>query len=78
MLDVRELTAEAFAPSGQVIAPLRTGGQGSETSHSLVVGADPFLRSQGDQLVALARRDAVRRSTEQRERSRSAVPPLRR
>src|SRR5437588_1588546 len=28
MLDVRELTAEAFAPYGQVIAPLRTGGQG--------------------------------------------------
>ena len=28
ILDVRELTAEAFAPYGQVIAPLRTGGQG--------------------------------------------------
>src|SRR5438874_11856565 len=28
MLEVRELTAEAFAPYGQVIAPLRTGGQG--------------------------------------------------
>ena len=27
MLDVRELTAEAFAPYGQVITPLRTGGQ---------------------------------------------------
>ena len=33
MLDIRELTAEAFAPYGQVIAPLRTGGQGAETSH---------------------------------------------
>jgi ureidoglycolate hydrolase len=31
MLDVRELTTEAFAPYGQVIAPLRTGGQGAET-----------------------------------------------
>ena len=31
MLDIRELTAEAFAPYGQVIAPLRTGGQGAET-----------------------------------------------
>ena len=28
MLDIRELTPEAFAPYGQVIAPLRTGGQG--------------------------------------------------
>ena len=33
MLDVRELTAEAFAPYGQVIAPLRTGGQGVETRY---------------------------------------------
>jgi hypothetical protein len=33
MLEVRELTAEAFAPYGQVIAPLRTGGQGAETSY---------------------------------------------
>jgi hypothetical protein len=33
MLDVRELTAEAFAPYGQVIAPLRTGGQGAEASY---------------------------------------------
>src|SRR3974390_2953743 len=33
MLDVHELTAEAFAPYGQIIAPLRTGGQGSETHH---------------------------------------------
>jgi ureidoglycolate hydrolase len=33
MLDIRELTAEAFAPYGQVIAPLRTGGQGAETGH---------------------------------------------
>ena len=27
MLEVRELTTEAFAPYGQVIAPLRTGGR---------------------------------------------------
>ena len=33
MLDVRELTAEAFAPYGQIIAPQRTGGQGVESSH---------------------------------------------
>jgi len=33
MLDIRELTAEAFAPYGQVIAPLRTGGQGAETRY---------------------------------------------
>src|SRR4030081_4047496 len=33
MLDIRELTAEAFAPYGQVIAPLRTGGQGAETGY---------------------------------------------
>ena len=26
MLELRELTEEAFAPYGQVIAPLRTGG----------------------------------------------------
>jgi ureidoglycolate lyase len=33
MLNVRELTAEAFAPYGQVIEPLRTGGQGAETRY---------------------------------------------
>jgi len=33
LLDVRELTAEDFAPYGQVIAPLRTGGQGAETRY---------------------------------------------
>src|SRR4051812_49887611 len=33
MLEIRELTEEAFAPYGQVIAPLRTGGQGAETSY---------------------------------------------
>ena len=26
VLDVKDLTAEAFAPYGEVIAPLRTGG----------------------------------------------------
>ena len=33
MLDIRELTVEAFAPFGQIIAPLRTGGQGAETRY---------------------------------------------
>jgi len=33
MLEVRELTAEAFAPYGQIVAPLRTGGQGAETAY---------------------------------------------
>jgi len=28
MLEPRELTPEAFAPYGQIVAPLRTGGQG--------------------------------------------------
>ncbi len=31
MLDIRELTPEAFAPYGEIIAPLRTGGQGAAT-----------------------------------------------
>jgi len=33
MLDIRELTEDAFAPYGQVIAPLRTGGQGVGAHH---------------------------------------------
>ena len=33
MLDLRELTSEAFAPYGQIVAPLRTGGQGAETQY---------------------------------------------
>jgi hypothetical protein len=33
MLDISELTAETFAPYGQIIAPLRTGGQGAETRY---------------------------------------------
>jgi len=33
VLDVKDLTAEAFAPYGEVIAPLRTGGQGAETGY---------------------------------------------
>ena len=49
MLDIRELTAEAFAPYGQVIAPLRTGGQGAETSY------DGTVNLAG--LAALARTD---------------------
>src|SRR5260221_2194266 len=45
MLDIRELTAEAFAPYGQVIAPLRTGGQGAET------GPDPEVSAGEAKLV---------------------------
>jgi ureidoglycolate hydrolase len=33
MRDIRELTAEAFAPYGQVIVPLHTSGQSAETSY---------------------------------------------
>jgi hypothetical protein len=33
MLEIRELTAEAFAPYGQVIAPQRTRGQRAETGY---------------------------------------------
>ena len=33
MLDIRHLTVEAFAPYGQVIVPLRTGGQGAAMHH---------------------------------------------
>src|SRR5947208_6438156 len=33
LLEVRELTVEAFAPYGEVVMPLRTGGQGAETSY---------------------------------------------
>jgi ureidoglycolate hydrolase len=33
MLDIAELTPGAFAPYGQIIAPLRTGGQGAETKY---------------------------------------------
>jgi ureidoglycolate hydrolase len=45
MLDIRELTTEAFAPYGQVVAPLRTGGQGAETSY------DPETSAREAQLV---------------------------
>src|SRR4051794_6157334 len=33
MLELRDLTPEAFAPYGQVITKLRTGGQGAETTY---------------------------------------------
>src|SRR4051812_36901707 len=33
MLDLQELTPESFAPYGQIITPLRTGGQGAETRY---------------------------------------------
>src|SRR2546423_15251737 len=45
ILDIRELTVEAFAPYGQVVAPLRTGGQGAET------GYDPEVSSSEAKLV---------------------------
>jgi len=44
MLDVRELTAEGFAPYGQVIAPLRTGGQGPETGYDPEASASEIFR----------------------------------
>ena len=33
MLEIRELTPEAFAPYGQIVRPLKTGGQGAETGY---------------------------------------------
>ena len=45
MLDVRELTGEAFAPYGQIIVPLQTGGQGAET------GYDPETSAREAKLV---------------------------
>src|SRR5215471_20141746 len=45
MLEVRELTAQAFAPYGEVIAPLRTGGQGTAT------GSDPEASTNEAKLV---------------------------
>jgi hypothetical protein len=33
VLDIRALTTEALTPYGQVIVPLRTGGQSAETSY---------------------------------------------
>jgi ureidoglycolate hydrolase len=33
MLEIRELTPEAFAPYGQIVTPLKTGGQGAETGY---------------------------------------------
>src|SRR5215469_5293080 len=45
MLEVRELTPEAFAPYGQIIAPLKTGGQGAET------GYDPETSTREAKLV---------------------------
>jgi len=34
LLEVRQLTPDAFAPYGQISAPLRTGGQGAETGYN--------------------------------------------
>lgn len=45
MLDVRELTPEAFEPYGQVITPLRVAGQGVETQY------DPETSGSEAQLV---------------------------
>ena len=39
MLEIRELTTEAFAPYGQVVAPLRTGGQGTENHYNPEISA---------------------------------------
>ena len=39
LLDIQELTPEAFAPYGEVIAPLRTGGQGAASHHNPETGA---------------------------------------
>ena len=33
MLEIRELTPGAFAPYGQIVMPLKTGGQGAETGY---------------------------------------------
>jgi ureidoglycolate hydrolase len=38
LLDINELTHEAFAPYGEIIAPLRTGGQGTANSHDPEAG----------------------------------------
>ena len=45
MLEVRELTPEAFAPYGQIVRPLKTGGQGAET------GYDPETSAREAKLV---------------------------
>ena len=50
MLDVRELTAEAFLPYGEVIMPLRTGGQGTASNHDpeAAVGEAKLVLSNGE------------------------------
>jgi ureidoglycolate hydrolase len=45
LLTVNPLTPEAFAPYGEVVEPLRTGGQGAET------GYDPEASSREARLV---------------------------
>src|SRR5256885_11183610 len=45
MLEVRELTPEAFVPYGQIVMPLKTGGQGAET------GYDPETSTREAKLV---------------------------
>src|SRR5947207_12870298 len=45
MLEVRDLTPEAFAPYGQIVMPLKTGGQGAET------GYDPETSAREAKLV---------------------------
>jgi ureidoglycolate hydrolase len=49
LLDVRPLTVEGFAPYGQVVTPLRTGGQGAETSYDpeTAVGEAELVLSNG-------------------------------
>src|SRR5258706_15279331 len=48
MGDIRELTAEAFAPSGQIVAPLRTGGQGAENRYDPEASASEAKLVLGD------------------------------
>jgi integrase len=47
MLDIRELTAEAFSPCGQVIAPLRTGSRGAEISYDRRALSQKRFRARG-------------------------------
>ena len=45
MLEVRDLTPEAFAPYGQIVRPLKTGGQGAETGYDPETSAREACRA---------------------------------